>query len=278
MLYVPRCFFFAQLVAAQQPSFAKRIAALAPSLTELVYAAGAGDKLVAVSAFSDFPADAAKYPQVADYSGINLEALLARKPDLVLVWSGGTREADVVRLRMSGIRVESIGVIQLSDVPKALRQIGRLANTGEAAEAAAKQFEARLDKLNREYQTAKPITAFFEISHKPLMSIGGQHFISEVLRTCGASNVFGGVDLLAFEPSREILLVKNPQVIVYATSSNSREKAKRNNDAYAGLRAQRLEHFVTIESDHILRPGPRLIDAAEEACRAIDKIRRQLRH
>jgi iron complex transport system substrate-binding protein len=261
--------------AANPLAKAKRIVTVAPSLTELVYAAGAGDKLVAVSAYSDYPEEAKKLPQVADFSGINLEALLARKPDLVLVWTSGTREADIQRLGKLGIRVEAIGVNALTDVPKALRRIGQLAGTAAAAEIAAQQFEVRLVKLQRDSQGFVKVSAFFEISRTPLMTVGGAHFISEVLNVCGATNVFTNIEAVVFEPSREALLAKNPSMILYATTKKQ-TRTERDNAAYRGLSVVDRENVYTVEADHILRPGPRLIDAAEQVCGLVATVRRQI--
>lgn len=268
-----RVVFLCLTVASLDAAATIRIVTVAPSLTELVYAAGAGDKLVAVSAYSDYPIDAKKLAIVADFSGINIEALLSRRPDLVLVWTSGTREADIARLTKLGIRVEAIGVNQLTDVPKALRRIGVLAGTTGAAEKAALQFEARLATLNNKYRNASKVSAFFEISRTPLMTIGGTHFISEVMALCGAANVFASIDQLTFTPSRESLLVKNPRIILHGAQLSDDKKPKRDNAIYIGLSAANREQIFAVEADHVLRPGPRLLDAAEAMCKIVDRVR-----
>jgi len=271
-------FLLSLACAASAVANVNRIATVAPSLTELVYAAGAGNKLVAVSAHSDYPIQAASLPQVADYNGINLEALLARRPDLVFVWTSGTRQTDIQRLTKLGIPVEAIGVKQLSDVPKALRRIGQIAGTELESEKAALAFEARLAALRAKYQSQKTISAFFEISRQPLMTIGGTHFISEVMALCGAKNSFAAIELPAFTPSRESLLVKNPRIIFYSANSQKVSATKpvsvRDNSVYAGLSAKSRENIFALDADHILRPGPRLLDAAEAMCRRVDEVRR----
>jgi iron complex transport system substrate-binding protein len=266
---------FAMTMSLQALATVNRIVSVAPSLTELVYAAGAGDKLVAVSAYSNYPAQAKQLPQVADFSGINIEAMLSRRPDLVLVWTSGTRESDIARLTKLGIRVEAIGVNELRDVPKALRRIGELADTTVVAAAAAQEFEARLNVLKNKYRDSKKISAFFEISRSPLMTIGGTHFISEVMTLCGATNIFANIEQVTFTPSRESLLVKNPRIILHGAAITSAQKNKRDNAIYAGLSAVTREHIFAIEADHILRPGPRLLDAAEAMCEAVDGVRRE---
>lgn len=253
---------------------AMRIATTAPSLTELVYAAGAGSRLVAVSAFSDYPVGAKQLPQVADFSGINIEALLVSKPDLVLVWRGGTRETDIARLRTLGIAVEAVAVVVLGDVPQALRRIGQLAGTLPQAELAAGAFLSRLTAIKNQYRGVARIPVFFEISRLPLMTINGNHVISEVLRLCGGDNVFAGVTQLVFEPSREVLLEKNPQVVFYPVgSAPGTRAAARDTTLYHGTAAASAGHFVALDADAVLRPGPRLIDAVAETCAALDNVR-----
>ncbi|MEI6738496.1 MAG: ABC transporter substrate-binding protein, partial [Pseudomonadota bacterium] len=229
------------------------------------------------SAFSDYPAAATKLPHVADASGVNIEALLVEKPDLVLVWPNGTSEADIVRLKMLGIRTEAIGIFTLADVANALRRIGQLADTSKTADFAADQFELRRRMLQNKYAHAKKVPTFFEISHAPLMTINGLHFISQVISLCGGANIFADVRQLVFQPSREMLLIKSPQVIFFGANKLAGKSAMLRDAAlYAGLNAAQQGNIFALEADLILRPGPRLIDAAEEACGILETIRRKV--
>lgn len=261
------------LTSAASSNVATRIAALAPSLTELVYAAGAGDKLVAVSSFSDHPIAARVLPQVADYSGINIEALLSMKPDLVLVWGSGTQEKQIERLVALGIRVERISIETLADVSVALRRIGELAGTRQLAERAAQSVAERTRSLAAQFQQRPVVSVFVEIGRSPLLTVNDRHFISELVRLCGGKNIFAEATPLVFQPSREQLIVKQPDVILFGESGTNNAGRARNNDAYTGLDAARRGDVLGVNADHLLRPGPRLIDAAEEVCRKIDAVR-----
>lgn len=252
---------------------ASRIAALAPSLTELVYAAGAGDKLVAVSAFSDYPNAARALPQVADYSGINIEALLSLKPDLVLVWGSGTQEKQIQRLAALGIRTERIGIETLADISVALRRIGELAGTRPLAERAAQSATERTRSLAAQFQARSVVSVFVEVGRSPLLTVNDRHFISELVRLCGGKNIFADATTLVFQPSREQLLIKQPDVILFGESRTSNPGQTRNNDVYTGLDASRRGDLLGINADHLLRPGPRLLDAADEVCRKMDAVR-----
>ena len=252
---------------------ATRIAALAPSLTELVYAAGAGGKLVAVSSFSDYPLAARALPQVADYSGINIEALLSLKPDLVLVWGSGTQEKQIERLATLGIRTERIDIETLADVAKALRRIGELAGTIPLAERAAAQVAARARSLAAQFKSKPLLRVFVEVGRSPLLTVNDRHFVSELVRLCGGKNIFADAAQLVFQPSREQLLIEQPDIILFGDSRGKEPERTRNMGLYTGLDAARRGDLVGVTADHLLRPGPRLIDAAEEMCREMDAVR-----
>jgi iron complex transport system substrate-binding protein len=254
--------------AANRP--ASRMISLAPSLTELAFAAGAGDRLVAVSAYSDYPDDARKLPQVADAGGIAWESLLALQPDLVLAWRSGTRAADIARLGQLGIRVEVIEITKLADVPAAMRLIGKL-TANLAAEGAARQFEQRLAGLQAANARKPVVSTFFEISAKPLMTINGGHVISEMISMCGGRNVFAGAPALVPEPAREELAARNPEAILYGFSGNA-ERVDRA-ALYAGVANYRPGRAHAITADYAYRPGPRLLLAAAEICTALDAVR-----
>lgn len=253
---------------------ARRVVTLAPSLTELVYAAGAHGQLVGVSAYSDFPEGAEYKPKVADATGVSFEALLALKPDLVLAWKGGTRPTDITRLESLGINVFVIDIRSLADVPRALRTIGKLTgrpNIGDTPERVAGIFESKLEILRLASRDKVRVRVFFEISQMPLMTINGQHFISETLKLCGGVNVFSDVAQVVLEPSREVLLRRGADAILRPASIHKdivRDKA-----LYSGLAAYRNGRVYPLNADWILRPGPRVLLAAEEICTALDSAR-----
>ena len=254
---------------------ARRVVTLAPSLTELVFAVGAGDKLVAVSAFSDFPDAARKLPMVADANGISLESLIALKPDLVLAWNAGTRPADINRLRALGLNVSVVDIAKLDDVARAMRLIGTWVGRAAPAEMAAREFESKLAAL-RASQAGKPrVTTFFQISTNPLMTINGDHVISELIDLCGGANVFGDARGLVIEPSREALLARAPDTILYGKSASDQRDVKQK--IYQNLSAAREGRIYSVTADHVYRPGPRLIHAATEVCEALDRSRASLR-
>lgn len=254
---------------------AVRVITLAPSLTELVYAAGADDKLAGVADYSDFPEGARRLTRVADAAGISWESLLALNPDLVLAWKGGTRQADITRLNSLGINVFAIEIKRLEDVSRALRSIGKLVGRPDPAEMAARTFQRQLAALRDANSGKVKVKTFFEISSKPLMTINRDHVISEMIRLCGGDNVFADSPSLVSEPSRETLLMRSPDVILYGES----RAGTRDVDAsvYAKLPAVSDGRTYGITADYVFRPGPRLLLAVAEICAALDRGRENMK-
>ncbi|MEP7155737.1 MAG: cobalamin-binding protein [Betaproteobacteria bacterium] len=250
---------------------AVRVVTLAPSLTELVFAAGAGDKLAGVSAYSDYPANATRLPVMSDAAGISWEGLLALNPDLVLAWKGGTRDADISRLNALGINVFTIEIKRLDDVARALRAIGKLVGRPDPAEQAARTYRHQLEVLREANAGKQKIGVFFEISGKPLMTINRDHVITEAMTVCGGRNVFADAPTLVIEPSREELLKRKPDAILHGKTS----KGDRDESQYKGLSAA-TERNYGITADFVFRPGPRLLLATQEICAALDRSRASL--
>jgi iron complex transport system substrate-binding protein len=251
---------------------ATRLITLAPSLAELAFAAGAGERLVGVSAYSDYPEAVRSLPQVADAVSVSIERILELKPDLILAWQGATPLKELERFNALGIPVAIIGVSKLDDVPRVLRLLGQLSNGGERSERAARAFETRIKALRGAKRSDGMKTAFVEISRQPLMTVNGEHFLSDILRTCGVRNVFADATQVVFEPSRESVLQAAPAVIIYGKSrqANPRPDA-RDAQLYKGLSAVRPAAMIGIDADHLMRPGPRMLDAAAALCAAISR-------
>ena len=253
---------------------ARRVVTLAPSLTELVYAAGAEEQLVGVSAYSDYPEMAKQKPQVADATGVSFEALLALKPDLVLAWKDGTRPADIARLESLGVNVFVLEIRSLGDVPNAVRTIGKLTGrsaSDETPERFATVFESTQEQLRMAGKGKSAVRVFFEISQMPLMTVNGKHLISETIRLCGGENVFSDVLQMVIEPSREELLRRGADAILRPASI--RQDETRDRTLYAGLDAYRSGRIYPLNGDWILRPGPRILLAAGQVCAALDRAR-----
>jgi iron complex transport system substrate-binding protein len=244
----------------------QRIISLTPHLTELLFAVGAGAQLVGVDSASDYPKAAQALPRVGDYSRINFERILALKPDLVIVWVGGNRAADIHGLKKLGLPVLHTQATRLDDVARLLRLIGRASGHAGAGDAAARDFSTRLAALQVRAAQQLPLKVFYQVWDRPLMTVGGTHWISDALALCGARNVFA--DLRAASPvvSREAVLRRAPELIV---SGSDAPDVRRQWQHFASLPAVKNNAFVRVDADRLHRPTPRLLEGVAELCAAV---------
>jgi len=250
------------------PESAPRVVTLAPHLAELVFAVGAGDRLVGVSAYTDYPEAAAALPVVGDAFGIDQERLAALSPDVILAWDSGTPTATVDSLRAQGHRVEVISTRGLDDIESALRAIGRLV-AGSESDRIADDYRATLDEFRKTYADRSRMSVFYQVSERPLYTVNGEHYISELLGICGGDNVFADLRVLAPSVDVEAVVARDPAVLV--TSGNvSRLSAW---DRFDDMQAVVNDARVALPSDEAGRPGPRVTVALRAACDALDDIR-----
>jgi iron complex transport system substrate-binding protein len=251
-----------------------RIVSLAPNLTEIAFAAGAGGQLVGTVEYSDYPEAARALPRVGDGWSVDVERVLALRPDLVLAWASGTPEATIARLRALRLRVVSVPTFRLADVPAALRMVGEMAGTRPVAEAAATRFESAIGALRERYAGAGEVTVFVEIDDEPLYTVSGRHVISEAVELCGGRNVFDDLPQVAPRIDVEAVLARNPQVILSTddTVEDPREAWRR----WPELDAIRLGAVYSVPSDTVARATPRLVDGVGAVCSALDDARRRL--
>ncbi|HQR51726.1 MAG TPA: cobalamin-binding protein [Burkholderiales bacterium] len=249
---------------------AQRIVTLAPSLTELAFAAGAGAAVVGVAAYSDYPAEAARLPIVASSGGIDLEGVLAAKPDLVLAWGSGNRPADVQRLEGLGIPVLVTEPRRLSDVPRIVRLLGQAAGTGKAAEPVAQAFDAELAGLRTANSGAREVTVFYQVWDRPLRTIGGTHIIDEMIRLCGGRNVFTDLRLLSPEVALESVMAADPDVLLTAGTGRVEVPAWART---VNLRAVREGHVYNVDPTLVERATPRLAQGVVQICERLARAR-----
>ncbi|MGQ0751194.1 MAG: cobalamin-binding protein [Betaproteobacteria bacterium] len=259
-------------VAMRLPAPAARIVTLAPHLAEIVHAAGAGEKLVGVALHSDFPESVQPLPRVGDAGRVHLESILLLKPDLVLAWKSGNQAADIARLEQLGLAVFVSEPARLSDISRVIRGVGALAGTRTVAERAAAAFESEIEGLRTRYSKKTALRVFYEIWHRPLLTVSGAHMISDVLRMCGGVNVFADLPLLTPTVSLEALLAAGPEVIVGGGSAvDARKFAQQwQGSAVPALREIPLVH---VPPDEIQRATPRIAAGARTICAGLERVR-----
>ena len=253
---------------------ARRIVALAPFLTELAFSAGAGRRVVGVSAFSDYPPEARALPQVATAAGLSLEALAALHPDLVLAWKDSVRTDEIATMARLGAAVFVAQARTLEDVPRILAAIGSLAGTDARPTIAA--YEGRLAEVRRKYASRSVVPVFLEIWGRPLTTISGRHFMNEALATCRARNVFEDLPGVAPEVSWEELYARDPPVIVGIGSALTPEGFRASWKAHPALSAVKHDRLVFVSPDRLQRPTARTPGGIAELCEAIDRVRATL--
>jgi iron complex transport system substrate-binding protein len=252
------------------PRPAQRIVSLAPHATELLFAAGAGPRVAGVAAYSDFPPAAAGLPQVGDAHALDLERIVALRPDLVVAWLSGNSRQQVDKLAAAGLAVFFSEPAGAEGVAANLERLGELAGSAAAGRAAANRFRAELVELEQAYRAAVPVRLFYEIWHEPLMTLNGRHFVSDVLARCGARNVFAGLPALVPTVAMEAVVAAAPQVI----ASGAGEPALAAWRSRREIPAVRDGRLCAVDAVRMHRPGPRLVAAARELCGCIAEARK----
>lgn len=248
-----------------------RIVTLAPHLAELVFAVGAGDSLVGVSAWTDYPPEAGSLPVVGDAFAVDQEQLAVLQPDLLLAWKSGTAASIVERLAARGFVIETVETESLEDVATALVTIGRLTGHEDRGRQEAAAFRAGVQRLARQYGELPPIRVFYQVSSSPLYTINGSHFVSELIGVCGGRNIFADLDELAPLVDVEAVLVRDPEVML--ASSDSGADAFDVWQRWPGLAANRYDNHFLLPAGQIGRASPRLIGAGEILCRTLERAR-----
>lgn len=249
----------------------QRVVTLAPSLTELVFEIGAGDILVGVSAWSDYPREVLELPVVGDAFSVDHEALAMLRPDLLLVWESGTPAHTVDELRSLGYDVAVIRTRGLADIGAALRQIGALVGRSNDARLAAERFEQQLTTLREAHQDAEPISVFYQVSARPLYTINREHYVSELIAICGGRNIFDDLDELAPTVSVEAVVERNPEVMLASTDAGDDGFAEW--QRWPTIAANLYGNQFLLAADELARPTPRLIIAGGAMCLALQRAR-----
>ncbi len=249
---------------------AERIVALAPHLAEIAFAAGAGGKLVGVSSFSRHPAEAQRLPVVATYGRIDIERLIALRPDLVLAWQSGNSPLQIDRLQRAGIRVFVTEVRALADIPRIVREVGALAGSVELAEARARDFETEVDHLRRRYASQRRVAVFLEIWHQPMLTVSGAHLISDALGLCGGRNVFAAARTLTPLVSREQILDARPEAIVTSGFGNEALPAWKGLESVPAVRNRRI---YAIDAESLHAQGLQVLEGVRTLCQRLELAR-----
>lgn len=250
-----------------------RIISLAPHITEMLYSAGAGDKLVGVVQYSDYPTEALSLPIIGSYNGINLEAIIALKPDLIVGWKEGNQQKDLKRLQSFGIPVWATEVRSLKDIPKQIQHFGEQVGKPDQAIKIANRLENELNRIQKNYRNRPKIRTFYQIWNNPFITINDKQFIGQAIQLCGGQNIFHDLPLLSAEVSLESVISNNPQVILLGGRKSMQAVWKEDWQKWPSISAVKNNQVHRLNADLFQRPTARMIMALEDLCLTIDHAR-----
>lgn len=252
---------------------ATRIVTLAPHAAESLYAAGAGDRLVGTVDYSDYPPEAKKVPRVGGYSRIDLEAVAALKPDLVLAWESGNNMTQVHKLRALGLTVYVSQPNTIDNIANQIERLGQLAGTDAAANATAARFRQRLEAIRTANASKPKVRVFYQIWKTPLLTVGGPQIITDAIKICGGENIFGHIQRMAPNVTVEAVLEADPEAIIATGMGDARPEWLHDWDKWTRMTAVKRDNLFHINPDIMQRHTPRILYGTEKLCAHLDVAR-----
>jgi len=254
---------------------ARRIISLAPHTTELLFAAGAGDRIVGTMEYSDYPDAAKTIPRIGNSSLLDMERIVTLKPDLIVVWLHGSSASHLEKLRTLGVPIFHNEPRTLADIPRSLLQFGMLAGTQSEAQRAANAFSSQVASLRARYADKDRVTLFWQVWARPLLTINNRHLINDVVRLCAGRNVFEGLAPLVPSVSVEAVVAADPEAIV-TTSTDATASREDGLDVwrkFSHMRATSHHNLIVLDADMIHRSSPRILDGAAALCDQLEHVR-----
>lgn len=250
---------------------AARVVSLAPAFTEVLFAIGAGDRLVGRTAWCDYPPAARHVPSVGDGIAPNVEAILARRPDLVVLYASAANTAAAERLTGLGIRTLTLPMDRLAHVAEAARALGRATGRADTAAALAAAFTAAVDSARAAAPPADRPRVLLLAWDAPPIVIGGGSFQDELVRLAGGENVFADLPQASAQVTIETIAARNPDLVVLLDAGEASWAAR---PEWQVVRAVRARRFAAVRGTEFARPGFRALAAARALRAALDSVRR----
>lgn len=248
----------------------QRIVSLAPGPTAMLRAAGAGGRLVATIEYSNQAAADSELPKIGSVDAIDIERLIALRPDVLVVWPDGNNPAQIATIERLGLPVYRQEAVTLDSMGASLRRLGRLTGTSHIADQAASVLEATLASLRKEYSKPGPApTAFLEVWDRPVYTVGGKELMSDALKVCGLRNVFADLPQRAPAIGIEAVLARNPDIIIAAAPPGLGASWLAEWRRFPSLRAVRAGRLMDFEDQRLSGLGPGIIDATAALCRKV---------
>lgn len=252
---------------------AQRVISMAPHVTELLFAAGGGARIIGAMNYSDFPLEARSIPLIGSNSQIDLERVIALKPDLLIVWQSGNTARQIAQLQSLGIPVFHSEPRKLETVATSLERFGRLLGTEPQAQLAAARYRAKVADLNHRYASRPQVAVFYQAWDNPIYTLNGEQIASDAIRLCGGRNVFGELKTIAPQVSVEAVLQLDPEVIVGGKLYTPQDRGLSIWQPYKGMTAVKRKNLIMLDEELLTRPGPRIVDGAATLCTRLEEAR-----
>lgn len=252
---------------------AQRIVSLAPHMTETLFAAGAGERIVGTVDYSDYPEAAKKIQRVGGYSRFDLEAIAALKPDLIVAWQSGNAAAHIDKLKAIGFPIYLSQPNRIEDVASEIERLGQLTGTTAIAQGAAAAFRERLATITTRYSKRSTVRTFYQIWKQPLMTIGKNQIISDAIRLCGGENVFSKLETMAPTVTVEAVIAANPEAIIASGMGDSRPEWLDDWKKWTSIEAVKRDNLFFVPPELIQRHTPRILEGTERLCQHLETVR-----
>lgn len=252
---------------------ARRIVSLAPHITESLFAAGAGKYIVGVVAYSDYPPAAKKIKQIGSYKKLDIEAIVGLQPDLVVAWGSGNDSLQIEQLKKLGLTVYVDDPRKIQDIADAIEDYGRMVDNMREAIELAQEFRLRYRDIRQSYADRAKLRGFYQVWNKPLITINGQHLITDVMRICGVENMYADMSSLAPRIDIESVIEKDPQIIIASGMGEAKPEWLDDWRKWKNIQAVQYNNLFFIPPSIIQRHAPRVLDAAEQLCEQAETAR-----
>jgi len=252
---------------------AQRIISLSPNTTEILFHIGAGEKIVGADEYSNYPKQANDILRVNNHAAANYELILSLKPDVVIAWQSGNGEKIISRIRELGIPVFVVETGNLQDIPYLYRRLGQLSGYEKQSNIQAEKFSSGLNQLRKTYSSREEIRLFYQIWNEPLMTLNGDHMVTDIIELCGGVNIFSDAAALVPYVNIESVLAADPQVIITGGKSKSDLLDSGFWDKWPSLSAVKNQHLYAIPSDLLQRHSDRMLEGTGLMCEYIDLVR-----
>lgn len=254
-----------------------RIIALAPHIVENLFAIGAGDNIVGTVDYADYPSEAQSIERIGGYYGISLEKVLALKPDLVIAWKSGNQSEDLAQIERLGIKVYLSNPTTIAGVADELLTFGEFTGNIEQSQQAASAFTQKLNAIIKSQQDKKNITGFYQLWAEPMMTVGKNTWINQLIETCHVSNVFAQSVTDYPQIGIENVIVTKPQVIIIPDEKSKTPQPVVNWQKWPEVPAVKNDQFISVNADLLHRFTPRMLDGLADMCDKIDASRNQIK-